>query len=73
MSCGAGRRHSSDLVLWLWRRLAATASIRPQAWESPYASGAALKRPKKQNKTKQKCKTAFSKLVYVCEKLTYFI
>ena len=28
----------------LWRRPAATAPIRPLAWEPPYAAGAALKR-----------------------------
>ena len=48
MSCGVGRRHSSDpKLLWLWSRLAATAPIRPQAWEPPYATGVALKRQKK--------------------------
>ena len=31
-------------LLWLWRRLPATALIRPLAWEPPYAVGAALKR-----------------------------
>ena len=42
MSCGVGHRLSSDLaLLWLWRRLAATALIRPLAWEPPYAMGAA--------------------------------
>ena len=36
-----------DLVLlWLWRRPAATAPIRPLAWEPPHAIGAALKRQK---------------------------
>ena len=36
-----------DLVLlWLWCRLAATAPNGPQAWEPPYALGAALKRQK---------------------------
>ena len=30
----------------------ATAPIRPLAWEPPYAAGAALEKPKKQNKTK---------------------
>ena len=50
MSCGVVRRCSSDLVLlWLWHRPAATALIRPLAWEPPYATGAAL-RSKKQNK-----------------------
>ena len=38
------------MLLWLWQ--AAVAPIRPQAWELPYATGAALK--SKQNKTKQK-------------------
>ena len=33
-------------LLWLWRRLAATAPIGPLAWEPAYATGAALKRPK---------------------------
>ena len=39
-------------MLWLWQRLAATAPIRPLAWEPPYAMGSALKRqkPKKQKK-----------------------
>ena len=33
-----------DLALpWLWCRLAATALIRPRAWELPYASGAVRK------------------------------
>ena len=30
--------------LWLWRRPAAAALIRPFAWELPYALGVALKR-----------------------------
>ena len=48
MSCGVGRRLSSNLVLlWLWCRLAAVALIGPIAWEPPYAAGAALKRKKK--------------------------
>ena len=42
MSCGVGHRRGLDLVLlWLWRRPAATAPIRPLAWEPPYAAGAA--------------------------------
>ena len=44
LSCGVGRRYRSDLRLWwLWCRLAATALIRPPAWEPPYAVGVALK------------------------------
>ena len=47
MSCGVGQRHSSDLaLLWLWCRPAAVGPIRPLAWESPYAAGAALKKKK---------------------------
>ena len=29
-------------LLWLWRRPAAVALIRPLAWEPPHAAGAAL-------------------------------
>ena len=47
MSCGVGRRHGSDpALLWLWRRLAAKALIRPLAWESPYATSVALEEKK---------------------------
>ena len=54
MSCDVGRRHSSDpVLLWLWRRPAATAPIRPQVWEPPYAAGMTLKKTKRQ-KQKQK-------------------
>ena len=50
VSCGVGHRRSLDLVLlWLCRRLVATAPIRPLAWEPPCAAGAALKRPKNKN------------------------
>ena len=45
MSCGVGRRRSSDPVL-LWCRPAATAPIGPLAWEPPYAAGVVLKRKK---------------------------
>ena len=49
MSCGVGRRRGSDpVLLWLWRRLAATAPIRPLAWEPPYAVGVALEKTKRQ-------------------------
>ena len=53
MSCGVGRRCGSDpALLWLWRRLTATAPIRPLAWESPYAVGAAQEMAKKDKKLK---------------------
>ena len=48
MSCGAGRRQGLDLaVLWLWPRPAAAAPMSPLGWEPPYATSAALKKPKK--------------------------
>ena len=34
-------------LLWLWRRLTPAAQIRPLAWESPYAAGAAIEKKKK--------------------------
>ena len=40
-----------DLALpWLWCRPAASALIRPLAWDPPYATGVALKGPKTKNK-----------------------
>ena len=55
MSCGVGHRSGSDLaLLGLWHRLAATALIRPLAWEPPYAMGAALKRQKDKKQTNEK-------------------
>jgi len=45
VSYGGGRRHGLDLaLLWLWRRPAITAPTELQAWETPYAADAALKR-----------------------------
>ena len=53
MSCGVGCRYGSDpTLLWLWYRPAATPSIRPLAWEIPYAMGVALKSKKIKNKTR---------------------
>ena len=44
MNCGLGHRRGLDpVLLWLWCRPAATASIGPLAQEVPYASSAALK------------------------------
>ena len=55
MSCGVGHRYGLDLVLlWLWCGPAATFSMRPLAWEPPYAAGVALKsKKKKKQKNKQ--------------------
>ena len=66
MSCGIGRRHCLDLVLWLWGRPAATAPIRPLAWEFPYAMGEALKKPKKKKKKKRKEKNLNNVLSFHC-------
>ena len=55
MSCGVGRRRSSDpTVLWLWRRPVATALILSLAWEPPYARGVAQEIAKRQNKQTKK-------------------
>ena len=49
MSCGVGCRRGLDPeLLWLWRRLVATAPIQPLAWEPPYAAEAAQRNSKKQ-------------------------
>ena len=67
MSCGVGHRGGSDpALLWLQCRLAASAPIRPLAWEPPYAAGMALKRKKKKNQHERKgcdiiCKIRFPK------------
>ena len=51
MSCGVGRRGGSDLaLLWLWRRPAAVAPIRPLVWELPYATSVAQKSQGKKKK-----------------------
>ena len=54
MSCGVGRRCSSDLAwLWLWCRPASVAPIWLLVWEPPYATDAALKRQKTEGKRKK--------------------
>ena len=51
MSCGVGHRCGLDpMLLWLWHRLAATALIRPLAWEPPYAMSADPRKDKKKKK-----------------------
>ena len=54
MSCGVVCRRGSDpVLLWLWRRLAATAPIGPLAWEPPYATGAAQEMAKRQKQKQE--------------------
>ena len=51
MSCVVGCRCGSDpTLLWLWCRLAATAPMRPLAWEPPYAVSVALEKTKRQKR-----------------------
>ena len=48
VSCGIGCRCGLDLMLlWLWRRPAVIALIRPLGWEPPYASDVAPKSKKR--------------------------
>ena len=47
VSCGGGCICGSDLallLLWLWCRPSATATIQPLAWELPYAMGCGPKK-----------------------------
>ena len=51
VSCGVGCRHGLDpALLWQRRKLAATALIRPLAWDPPYAMSVTLKKKKKKTK-----------------------
>ena len=53
MSCSAGHRHGTDLALpWLRYRLTSAAPIRPLPWELPYVTVAAVKRRRKNIKTR---------------------
>ena len=55
MSGGVGHRRSSDLVLlWLWHRLAATALIRPLAWEASICRRSGSRKGKKTKKKRER-------------------
>ena len=79
MSCGVGCSCSWDpALLWLWCRPAATAPIRPLAWEPPYAVGEALemaKRQKDQKTNKQKnpiyVKFYWNTAMFICLQTVY--
>ena len=45
------------MLLWLWRRLAATAPIKPLAWEPPYATGSSPRKKKKEKKRERNSDT----------------
>ena len=54
MTCGVGCRCGLDPeLLWLRHRLAATALIRPLAWDLPYATVVALKRQQQQQQIRE--------------------
>ena len=64
MSYGVGHKCGSNpVLLWLWYKPAAVALMRPLAWESPYAAGAALKSKKRKKKKKKKKNQQWSSLV----------
>ena len=48
------RRGSDSVLLWLWRKPAATALMGPLAREPPYAQDAALKRQKNKKEKKKR-------------------
>ena len=74
MSCGIGRRLSSDLTfLWLWYRLAAITLIWPLAWEPPYAMSAALKRPQKKRELFVFGVLTFPMMYFVTNFLYFFL
>ena len=57
VSCGVGCGCGLGLVsLWLWHRPLATGLIPPLALELPSATGEALKKKKRERKTKKKRK-----------------
>ena len=48
MSYGVGHRQGSyPVLLWLWFKPEAVATVRPLAWELPHAAGVALKSKQK--------------------------
>ena len=47
---GLAQRVKDPVLPWLWCRLAATAPIRPLAWERPCATCVAIKSKKKKKK-----------------------
>jgi len=56
MPLGSG---SDPTLLWLWRRPAATAPIRPPAWEPPICHGGGPRNGKKTKKKKKKSRRGF--------------
>ena len=59
------RRGSNPVLLWLWRRPAATYLIKLLAWEPPYAASAALEKTKRQYFLRQ-----YLSHCYLCQLVT---
>ena len=59
------------MLLWLWRRPAATDPIGPLAWEPLYAAGVALKKKKKPKKKRENF-LVFALLPHQCKKFFTF-
>ena len=74
--CGVSCKRGLDLaLLWRWHRPTAILSIRPLAWESPYATGSALKRPKKKknNNNNYSWFTMFCQFPMYCKMTQWYI
>ena len=50
------RRGLDPVLLWLWRKPAATAPSGPLAWKPSYATGAALEKAKRQKRKRKEKK-----------------
>ena len=62
------RRGPNPVSLWLWHRPVTTATIRPLAWELPYATGVAQEKAKRQkNKNKNKKRSSPSRVPIVAQ------
>ena len=74
MSCGVGYRCGSDpTLLWLWHRLAAIVTIRPLAWEPPYAMGVALEKAKKTKIKEKKRKIKKIPIIIESKRIKYLV
>ena len=57
LPCVGCRCSLDPVLLWLWRRPAAIALLRPLAWEPPNAAGVALEKAKRQKNKNKKQKS----------------
>ena len=69
-----GRRRGSDpSLLWLWRRPAAMAVIRPLTWEPLYATGAAQEMAKRHTKKMNSIVTGLQVFMNILERSSYYL